>query len=156
MLKKQLLTLLAVALTLMSCTAQSQLLRDLPTGNDVSKVVLGSSMMKLADRYGGAANSEYGELFKELKSLEVYSSDNKKISAEASQIFNAALEKINSECAVMVEEDGEISNIYTITAPDTNEPEGIIIYNYDISEGELSIVIMKGKMNLSKLEKLAE
>lgn len=156
MMKKYIAAMVAMVLTLMSCTAQSKLLRDLPGGKDVSKVVVGGAMIKLAGQYSTGDSEQYQDLFKEIKSIEVYSSENKKTSSEAVRIFQNSLKTINVEPAVIVEEDGEISNIYTMMSADGNEPEGIIVYNYDTEDGELSIIIIKGKMDISNLEKLAE
>lgn len=151
MIKKFIFTVIALSMTLISCSAQTRLLRDLPTGNGVTKVVVGPAMMKIAGDYIENTENEYRDMFKDIKSIEVYSCENEKIAAEVQRLFFETIKGMNVEQNVMTEEDGEISNIYTIIDEKTGEPSGMIVYTSEIESGEVNIVIMTGKMNLDTL-----
>lgn len=154
MFKKLIMTVMAATITLMSCSSQTRILKDLPTGDGVTKLVIGPGMMKLAETYVPAAGGgAYGDMFKDIKSVEIYSCENEKIAKEAQVIFLKALEGMkNIEQTVASEEDGEISNIYTMM-DEAGTPTGMIIYSSNVADGELDIVIMTGVLKLDKPNK---
>lgn len=150
MIKKFFLTVIAFSVTLISCTSQTRMLKDLPTGDGVTKVVIGPYIMKLAGEYIDDAKDDYNEMFDEIKSIEVYSCENSEIAPEAERAFLELIKDKNVELNITTEDTGEVSKIYTVLDDKTSEPIGMIVYSSDVNVGEVDIVIMTGKMKVGK------
>ncbi|MBD5257441.1 MAG: DUF4252 domain-containing protein [Barnesiella sp.] len=144
--KAKLLLLLAIMLPLWACS-QTRMLNSLPTGDGITKVYIGPAMMKLSGGMVDKYASEYSNVIKDIKSVEVYSCENKLKCALVIAEFEKLLTKYNTEQMVESEEGGERSLIYIIMDKDNEEIGGMLIFNSE--PGEVDIVAINGKIDPS-------
>lgn len=142
--KSKILVLFMLIIPILSCS-QTRLLNSFPTGDGVSKAYIGPAMMSMAKGMVGDYGAEFKDMVKDIKSVEVYSCESKKLFDTVADKFSKLLESLNTEELVYSEEDGEVSQIY-IVSDNNNEPTAMLIYNSDKDFDEINIVVIHGKI----------
>lgn len=146
LMKAKILLLLAMILPLWACS-QTRMLSSFPTGDGITKVYIGPAMMKLSEGMVNKYASGYSDVIKEIKSVEVYSCENKSKCAAVTAEFEKLLKSYNTEQMVESEEDGERSLIYMVMDKNNEEIGGMLIFNSE--PGEVNIVAINGKIDPS-------
>lgn len=146
--KAKLLLLLCTLLPLVACS-QSRYLSTLPTGADVNRLFIGPAMMKMAGKID--TGEEIGnQLMKEVKSIEIYNCENRKLVEGAAQAFDKVLQESKAEELVYNEDDSDVNKILMIPSADNPEAGTLIVYNLE-KKSELNIVVLNGKIDMAKL-----
>lgn len=148
--KLKILSLLMLILPLVSC-AQNRLLGSMPTGDGISKVYVGSAMLSMAEGMMGDYGDQFKDTMKDIKSVEAYSCESKKMYDTVAAAFEKLLKMLKTEEMVYSEEDGEVSQIYMVIPEGSKEPTAMLIYNADRDFYEINIVVIHGKINASTL-----
>lgn len=146
--KAKILLLLAMMLPLWACS-QTRMLSSLPSGDGITKVYIGPALMKLS---GASVNNyvpQYSDVIKDVKSIEVYSCENRSKCKTVVEEFDKILLKYDTEQLVESEEDGERSLIYMVIDKNSGDMGGILIFNSE--PGEVNIVAINGKIDPSAL-----
>ena len=146
------LVLMVVCLPLTACS-QTRILTDLPSGNGVEKTYVSKAMINMGGSMVGDMMELYRDMIGDLESVEIYSCSNPSLMSSARQQMDKILKKYKAEILVESEENGEISNIYTLyQEKGKKEPMGLAILDSDGKE--LNVVIIHG--NLNSLNKLSD
>lgn len=151
--KAKLLLFFCALLPLVACS-QTRLLSSLPSGKDVSLVYVSPAMMKVAGAFAGD-DETVGEFMKEVKSIEIYNSENKNTFEEAIASFDNLVKETNAQEMVSTEEKDEVCRIYMIPTKNNPEVGTLVVFTLEKNE-ELSIVVLNGKIDLAKLASLED
>lgn len=148
--KTKIIALLMMLIPLMS-SGQTRLLSSFPTGDEVTKVYVGKAMLSLAENMMGGFAENFRDMMKDVKSIEAYSCENRKLFSTVADEFKKLLKTLNTEEVAYSEDDGEISQVFTVTFDGQKEPTAMLIYNSDKDDYEIDIVVIHGTINVAGL-----
>lgn len=153
-LKKIVLTALALmCMPLMACS-QTRLLTDMPTGKGIEKVYISKTMIGMA---GNIADNSLGELkdaIKDINGIEVYSCEDKNLFRRVKARVTGMVDKYHAEVALESVDDQEESVIYMLyNETDKTKPIGMAIVSYE--KNEINIVVIHGSIDLAKMAELS-
>ncbi len=147
------LIILAACLTFTSCRAQREL-QELSAIKDIQSVYVGKAMLSLAGASMGnslnAPGFDGSKLMKNLTSIEVVTTQNKKSAKEANTLIDKYLDTHKMEVLTEVSESNEHVLISGETDPESGNIKKILIKVTEPSE--FTCVLIKGNISPEMLQ----
>lgn len=142
--------LLIIALSVAgSIFAARPIFADLPAGEDIEKIYLSKSLLRMAGaddiNLQGVSLEDLGKDY--LDNIEVVNIETRLHFRQAYDILDQYVDKNNLEVMMLKESDGEKVTIYGKPIDETGETSVMIIVKED--EDELNIVVISGRFNAS-------
>lgn len=134
-----------------SCIGQAKVFESLAKMPDVTSVYIGKAAMRL----GAGASFMSGEFaganaIKKINSLEVISCEKKSAIPEVKKKADAIIAQFKMDVLVETNENNERVLIYGGTPEDGNEDYIDNLLIYEVSDNELNIVYIDGKINVKE------
>ncbi len=142
--------LLIIALSVAgSIFAARPIFADLPAGEDIEKIYLSKSLLRMAGaddiNLQGVSLEDLGKDY--LDNIEVVNIETRRHFRQAYDILDQYVDKNNLEVMMLKKSDGEKVTIYGKPIDETGETSVMIIVKED--EDELNIVVISGRFNAS-------